>query len=95
MNMKEAYQNKLQAQLDEFSAEIVKLKAKAEKAQAGVQLEYYRQIEELRTMHESANSKLVKLKDARNDAWEELTAGIDNAWDTFGNSIQSLTSRRK
>ena len=89
MNMKEAYQNKLQAQLDELSAEIVKLKAKAEKAQAGAQLEYYRQIEELRTMHESANSK-----DASDDAWEELTAGIDNAWDTIGNSIKSVTSRR-
>ncbi|MBA6391216.1 coiled coil domain-containing protein [Colwellia sp. BRX10-3] len=95
MNMKEAYQKKLQVQLDELSAEIVKLKAKAEKAQAGAQLEYYKQIEELRTMQESANSKLVKLKDASDDAWEELTAGIDNAWDTIGNSIKSVTSRRK
>ena len=34
MSMKEAYEQKLQAQLDEWSAEIDKLKAKADGAEA-------------------------------------------------------------
>jgi hypothetical protein len=49
MGMKEAYQKKLQAQLDEWNAEIEQLKAKADKAEAESQLEYYKKIEELRT----------------------------------------------
>ena len=35
MNIKEAYQKKLQAQLDELGAEIDKLKAKADQAEEG------------------------------------------------------------
>ena len=46
---------KLQAQLDEWSAEIDKLKAKADKAEADAQLEYYKEIEELRSMQETAS----------------------------------------
>lgn len=93
MNMKEAYQKKLQAQLDEWNSEIDILKAKADKAEADSQLEYYKQIEELRSMQEEANSKLIELKGASDDAWEDLKAGMDNAWDSLGNALKSAKSR--
>jgi len=50
MNMKDAYIRKIQASLDEMSAEIDKLKARADKAHADAQIEYYKQIEELKSM---------------------------------------------
>lgn len=93
--MKEAYEKKLQAQLDEWSADIDKLKAKADSAEADVQLEYYKQIEELRSMQETAVDKLIELKDASDDAWEDLKAGIESAWDSLGNVLKSAASRFK
>jgi len=95
MSMKDAYEQKLQAQLDEWGAEINKLKAKADNAEADAQLEYYKQIEELRSMQESASNKLVELKEAGDDAWEDLKAGIDSAWDSLGNALKSAASRFK
>lgn len=95
MSMKEAYEKKLQSQLDEWSAEIEKLKAKADSAEADAQLEYYKQIEELRTMQEHAKNKLSELKEAGDNAWEDLTAGIDNAWSSMNEAIKSATSRFK
>ncbi len=95
MSMKETYEQKLQAQLDEWGAEINKLKARADGAEADIQLEYYKKIEELRTMQESATNKLSKLKDAGDDAWEDLKAGIDSAWDSLGNAVKSAASRFK
>ena len=95
MSMKEAYEQKIKAQLDEWSAEIDKLKAKADSAEGDVQLEYYKQIEELRTMQETASNKLTELKDAGDDAWEDLKAGIDSAWDSLGNALKSASSRFK
>ena len=63
MSIKEEYEQKLQAQLDEWSAEIEKLKAKVDNAEADTQLKYYKQIEEIRSMQEeSAANKLVELK---------------------------------
>jgi uncharacterized coiled-coil DUF342 family protein len=90
--MKEAYEKKLQSQLDEWSAEIDKLKAKASAADAEIQLKYYKQLEELRSMQEAAYKKLNELKEASDDAWEDLKAGIDSAWDSFSASIKSAVS---
>lgn len=93
--MKEAYEQKLQAQLDEWSADIDKLKAKADSAEADVQLEYYKQIEELRSMQDTAVDKLIELKDASDDAWEDLKAGIESTWDSLGNVLNSFAARFK
>lgn len=93
MSMKEAYEKKLQAKLDEWSADIDKLKARADSAEADAQLEYYKQIEELRSMRDDAKKKLEELQQAGDDAWEDLKAGIDSAWDSLGSSIKSAMSR--
>lgn len=95
MSMKEAYQKKLQAQSDEWSAEIDELEAKADKAEADAQLEYYKQIKELRSMQEAANSKLAELKEASDNAWEDLKAGMDSAWNSLGNALNPIISRRQ
>tara|TARA_R110002095_G_scaffold216066_1_gene211961 strand:- start:2522 stop:2809 length:288 start_codon:yes stop_codon:yes gene_type:complete len=95
MSTKEIYQKKLRAQLNEWSAEIDKLRAQADKAGADAQLRYYQQIEELRSMHEAASSKLAELKDASDDSWTDLKAGMDSAWSTIGDALKSATSRFK
>lgn len=95
MGMKEAYEKKLKAQLDEWGAEIDKLKAKADNAEADAQLKYYKQIEELRSMQEDANNKLAELREASDDAWEDLKAGIDSAWDSLSSAVRSAVSRFK
>lgn len=93
MSMKETYQQKLQAQLDEWNAEIEKLKAKSDKAEADIKLEYYEEIEDLRVRQEAAREKLTTLKNASDDAWQDLKAGIDDAWHTLGEAVQKAVAR--
>lgn len=93
--MKQAYEKKLQAQLDEWNAQIDVLKAKADSAEADVQLKYYKQIEELREQQAAAKVKLDELKNAGEDAWEDLKAGVESAWSSLSNSLKSATSRFK
>lgn len=95
MSMKEAYEQKLQAQLDEWRADIDKLKAKADSADADAQIEYYKEIEELQSMQETAANKLTELKHSGDDAWEDLKAGINSAWDALDNALKSATRRFK
>ena len=95
MSMKAAYEQKLQAQLDEWNAEIDTLKAKADKAEADAQLEYYKEIDRLRSMQATASEKLVSLKEASDDAWEDLKAGIESSWDSLGSALKSAASRFK
>ena len=93
MSTKEAYEKKLEAQLREWKNDIDKMKAKADKADAEAKLEYYKQIEELRTKQEAAQKKLTELKSAGGDAWEDLKTGIDLAWKSLGEAVKSARSR--
>ena len=93
MGMKEAYEQRLQAQLDEWSAEISALKARADKAEADARLDYYKHIENLRAMQEAARAKLSALHQAGDDAWEDLKAGLDSAWGALGEAVRSAVSR--
>jgi uncharacterized coiled-coil DUF342 family protein len=95
MNMKESYRQKLQAQLDQWSAEIDKIKARADKADADVKLEYSEQIEDLRVKQQAAKEKLAGLLSASDDAWEDLKAGVESAWLTLGEAIDRAAARIK
>lgn len=48
MSNKDAYETKLKAQIDEWSAEIDKLKIRADGAEADAQMSYYKRVDELR-----------------------------------------------
>lgn len=95
MSMKEAYEKKLEAKLHEWNADIAKLKARADSAEADIQLEYYKKIEELRSQQDAARKKLEELKESSDDAWQDLKVGIDSAWDSLSGSIKSAFSRFK
>ncbi|HMB16370.1 MAG TPA: hypothetical protein VKN62_08640 [Pelovirga sp.] len=92
MSMKEAYEKKLEARLEDWNADISKLKARADAAEADAQLEYYKQIEDLRSKQDEAKKKLNELKDASEDAWQDLKIGIESAWESLGSSVKSAKS---
>jgi hypothetical protein len=93
MSKREAYEHKLQAQLDEWAAEIQKLKARAERAEAEAQLEYYRQIDRLKEEQQKAQAQLDELRQASEQAWDDLRAGVERAWEDFGQAVKKATSR--
>ncbi|MDX1795504.1 MAG: coiled coil domain-containing protein [Hydrogenovibrio sp.] len=95
MSKKDAYENKLRAQLEEWRAEIDLLKAKAHKAEANLQIDYYQKIEELNASMETARKKLSELEDASGGAWEDIKIGLENAWDDLEAAIDSAKSRFK
>lgn len=93
MNDKQAYEKKLQAQLDEWSAEIDRLKAKASDLEADAQLEYNSRVESLITMQEAASERLEELRKAGDDAWEDLKGGADEAWTKLEEAFLQAKSR--
>lgn len=89
MSMKKAYEGKLQTRLDECTAEINKLKAKADTMEGDEQLKYFEQIQKLREKQTAAQKKLRELKDADEDAWENIKAGMHSTWESLGDAIKS------
>lgn len=93
MSNKQAYQQKIQAQLDEWSAEIDKLRAKADKADADAQIAFNREIDNLRDKKNQAREKLDELSDASEGAWEDLKTGVEAASNQLGQALRSAQSR--
>ena len=92
---KEAYVQKLNAKMDEWNAEIHKLEAKADQAEAEAKIEYEKQLEDLRAKRKDLEDKIENLQQAGEIAWEDLKAGIESAWDSLGNAVNSAVSRFK
>ncbi len=93
MTTKEAYQQKLEAQLKEWAAGIEVLKARAEKAKAEAKIEYMEQIDKLHSHEEAAKAKLQELKHSGEHAWEELKPGLERSWSELKSALEHARSK--
>ena len=95
MNDKELYQQKKQAQLDEWKAEVDKLKAKASGASADAQLELNKQIKALEGKLEEGKTNLAAIANASEDAWESIKEGMESAWDSIKSAFSDAAAKFK
>ncbi|MGQ9646882.1 MAG: universal stress protein [Thermodesulfobacteriota bacterium] len=92
---KKAYQQKIEAQLKDWGANIEELKAKAEKSKADLKIKYEKQVEDLRTKQDAVQQKLRELRASGEEAWEEVKTGVEKAIQDLKEAFQRATSRLK
>jgi hypothetical protein len=80
---KENYQRKIESQLDEWRADIDRLREKAKHATAETRLKYKENIDRLELRMDEGRSKLKDLKESGGEAWEVVKDGADSIWDTM------------
>jgi len=92
---KENYQKKIESQLDEWRADIDRLREKAKGATAEAKLKYQESIDKLEIRLEEGKSKLKDLKESSGDAWEAVKDGADSIWDTMKATFAEVKERLK
>lgn len=95
MNDRQLYQQKMQARLDEWKADLDKLKAKASGASADVQLDMNQQISVLERRIDEGKAKLSELAGASEDAWESIKEGVESAWDSLKSGATDAAAKFK
>jgi uncharacterized coiled-coil DUF342 family protein len=95
MGLKEAYQEKLEAQLKEWSAKISELKAKADQASADVKIKMFQEIDDLKVRKEAAQEKLTEIKAAGAEKWESLRAGADQTLTDLKSKWETIKGKFK
>jgi hypothetical protein len=90
MDLKEAYQEKLEAQLKEWSAKFMEFQAKAEMAKADAKIELLKHARTLQAKQEAAQQKLQELKEAGADAWERAKPDLEKAIDNLKSAWESI-----
>ena len=93
MDERKAYEEKLDAQLKEWSAQIALLRAKADKAKTEVKVEYYKIIETLQGKQETARMKLEELRTAGDDRWEDYKTDGEETWAEIKAAFQEAVSK--
>jgi hypothetical protein len=95
MGNKEAYREKLEAQMREWSAKIDLLKARADQVEAEAKIEYRNRIEDIRQRKEALQEKLKELQNASDAAWKEIKGGTEKAAADLRDALQSALAKFK
>ena len=81
------------SKLDEWNQDIDRLKAKADEAKVEVRTKYQRQVKDLHAKRDRVQQKLQQVKQAGDDAWEELCKGVDAAWSDLRTAVTRAKSQ--
>jgi chromosome segregation ATPase len=92
---RKAYEEKLDAQLKEWNAQIALLKARAENAKADAKVDYHKAIEALEHKQDKAKTKLQELKTAGDEAWDAVKTGAEKAWAEVKTAYHDAVSKFK
>ena len=95
MSTKEAYKQKIEAEVELAQAKVAELKAGAKNSAADARIEYENQIEELEQKIHTTKTKLKELSEASEDAWEHLKDGVESAWGKLSSAVQDSATRLK
>lgn len=95
MTNKDAYLKKAHAKLDEWNADLDKMKAKLSAADADARIKLNESIHELETQRDEIKKKLLELERAGEEAWEDIRDGMESAWNRVTASIKDAASRFK
>jgi hypothetical protein len=80
MSTKNAYVEKMEAQLKQFGARFDNLKAKAQEQVADGKIKLERGKEASKAEYEAAVAKFTELKSAGDDKWESMKEHVEKAW---------------
>lgn len=83
MNEKDLYQQKLEAQLNEWQADIDKMKAKMAGASVGAKLELSQHLNMLEGKVEEGKEKMSELSETTDENWEAMKTDIDSFWESI------------
>jgi chromosome segregation ATPase len=90
---RDAYIEKLKGNIDKWNAEIDEFQAKADKAKDDAQAEFHKQIAEIKAKRQELEGKMADLKNASEEAWEDIKGGVDVSRQILGQAIKSAKDR--
>lgn len=95
MPNREEYIQKMKAKIEEISAEMSRLEAKAKGAEADLRIKYRDEINRMAELRQEAKHKLAEFRQAGDGAWQDLKIGLRGAWDILDEAVKSATERFK
>jgi hypothetical protein len=95
MSTKEAYKQKIEAELELAQAKLAEFKAQAKISTADARIKHAKQVDELEQKVDATKVKLKELGEASDDAWKQLKVGVEAAWGALSAAIRNAAANFK
>lgn len=95
MSTKEAYKQKMEAELEIAQAKLAEFKAQVKSSAADVGIENAKQVEEFEKSVDATKVKLKELSAADDDTWEQIKDGVESAWGKLSAAIRNTAEKLK
>jgi hypothetical protein len=90
---RQAHQDSMQAQLDQWHARLEVLEAAAAKAAVGAKAELHKAMEELHALQASAKTHFAELAAASAETWKDVKTSIDSSWSRVSTAVEATWNR--
>jgi hypothetical protein len=95
MSTREAYKQKIEAEVALVQAQLVELKAQANNSAADARVAYADQVSKLEDGVTATKAKLKELGEASDDAWEHMKDSMDSAWRAVSTTASNIAAKFK
>ena len=95
MSTKEAYKQKIEAELELAQAKLDEFKAQAKISTADARIKYAKLVDEIEQRVGATKAKLKELGEASEEAWEQLKDGVESAWGALSVAIRNAAAKFK
>lgn len=93
MEENQNYQQKMEAQIDEWKKDLEELKVKANAATDDLKAKYESQIKELEPKIEEGKAKLKELANSADEAMDELKEGAETIWEQMKTTLKNAKDK--
>ena len=95
MSTKDAYKQKIEAELELAQAQLAVFKARGNNLTADARLRHARQVDELKQKADATKEKLKELGEASEATWEQLKDGVEHMWGTLQSALKDTVTKFK
>ncbi len=95
MGAKEAFKQKVEAEVELAHAKLAELKAQAKSSAADARVKYAVHIEELEQKVAATKARLKELGEASEDSLDRVKDGVENAWKALSLSVRDAVAKFK
>lgn len=95
MDKRDIYLEKINAQVDQYSAKLAGMRGKVAEVSADMKLEYLNQVEKLEGKRDDLKEKYEQLKKSSESSFEVMKEGTENAWNDLKEAIAKAVENFK
>jgi hypothetical protein len=95
MSTKEAYKQRIDAEMDLVQAKFERFKAQGMTLTADARLKHAEHVERLEQKFDATKAKLKELREADEHVWEQLKDGVEDMWSTLQSTLENTVATFK